>query len=36
MCAWQKTGGDGHDFQDAARSAAIAMRDDIKQFVTIV
>ncbi|MGI5963005.1 MAG: orotidine-5'-phosphate decarboxylase [Lawsonibacter sp.] len=36
MCAWQKTGGDGHDFQQAARSAALAMRDDIKQFVTIV
>ena len=36
MCAWQKTGGDGHDFQEAARNAAIAMRDDIKQFVTIV
>ena len=36
MCAWQKTGGDGHDFQEAARNAAIAMRDDIRQFVTIV
>lgn len=36
MCAWQKTGGDGHDFKVAARNAAIAMRDDIKQFVTIV
>ena len=36
MCAWQKTGGDGHDFKEAARAAAIAMRDDIKQFVTIV
>ena len=36
MCAWKKTGGDGHDFQQAARDAAIAMRDDIKQFVTIV
>lgn len=35
MCAWQKTGREGHDFQDAARSAAIAMRDDIAQFVTI-
>ncbi len=29
MCAWQKTGGDGHDFKEAARNAAIAMRDDI-------
>ena len=36
MCAWQKTGGDGHDFAQAARNAAIAMRDDLKQFVTIV
>ena len=36
MCAWQKTGGDGHDFAEAARNAAIAMREDIKQFVTIV
>ena len=22
MCAWKKTGGDGHDFQEAARAAA--------------
>ena len=36
ICAWKKTGGDGHDFGDAARNAAIAMRDDIKRFVTIV
>lgn len=36
MCAWQKTGGDGHDFAQAARDAAISMRDDIKQYVTIV
>ena len=36
MCAWKKTGGAGHDFGDAARNAAIAMRDDIKRFVTIV
>lgn len=35
MCAWKKTGGDGHDFAQAARSAAIAMRDDIAQFVTV-
>ena len=35
MCAWQKTGGDGHDFKEAARNAAIAMRDDIARFVTI-
>lgn len=36
MCAWQKTGHDGQDYQDAARAAAEAMRDDIKQFVTIL
>lgn len=36
MCAWKKTGGDGHDFSDAARNAAIAMRDDIRRYVTIV
>ncbi len=36
MCAWQKTGGDGHDSAQAARAAAISMRDDIKQYVTIV
>ena len=36
MCAWQKTGGDGHDFAQAARNAALRMRDDIRQFVTIV
>ena len=35
MCAWKKTGGDGHDFAQAARNAAIAMRDDIAQFVTV-
>ena len=36
MCAWQKTGGDGRDFAEAARNASVAMRDDIRQFVTIV
>jgi len=36
MCAWQKTGKDGLDYQDAACAAAEAMRDDIKQYVTIV
>ena len=35
MCAWQKTGNDGRDFAEAARAAAIAMRDDIAQFVTV-
>ncbi len=36
MCAWKKTGGDGHDFADAARAAAVAMRDDIRRYVTVV
>ncbi|MEG2118902.1 MAG: orotidine-5'-phosphate decarboxylase, partial [Pseudoflavonifractor sp.] len=36
MCAWKKTGNNGTDYAAAARSAALAMRDDIKQFVTIV
>jgi len=36
LCAWQKTGGDGRDFADAAQKAAIAMRDDIRQFVTVL
>ena len=36
MCAWKKTGKDGADYQQAARDAAIAMRDDIRQFTTIV
>ena len=35
MCAWQKTGNNGLDFAQAARNAAIAMRDDIAQFVTV-
>ncbi len=35
MCAWKKTGNNGLDFAQAARDAAIAMRDDIAQFVTI-
>lgn len=36
MCAWKKTGRDGLDYQDAARAAAEAMRDDIKQYVTVL
>lgn len=35
MCAWQKTGKEGADFQEAARSAAVAMREDIMRVVTI-
>lgn len=36
LCAWQKTEGGAEHFQDAARAAAEAMRDDIKKYVTIV
>ena len=36
MCAWQKTGRDGADYQEAARAAAEQMRDEIKQYVTIL
>lgn len=35
MCAWKKTGQNGADYQQAARDAAIAMRDDICRFITI-
>ena len=35
ICAWQKTGKGGEDFQEAARNAAIAMRDDICRYITI-
>lgn len=36
MCAWQKTGGDGSDFKEAARDEAIRMRDDLRGVITIV
>ncbi|MEG0764435.1 MAG: orotidine-5'-phosphate decarboxylase [Pseudoflavonifractor sp.] len=36
MCAWKKTGKNGEDYAEAARAAAIAMRDDIKKYITIV
>ena len=36
ICAWQKTGKEGKDFGDAARNAAIAMREDLKNFITVV
>jgi orotidine-5'-phosphate decarboxylase len=35
MCAWKKTGGDGHDYQEAARASAIAMRDDLNTYTKI-
>ena len=33
MCAWKKTGNDGHDYQQAARAEVIRMRDEIRQTV---
>ena len=36
MCAWQKTGKNGEDYQEAARSAAEKMRDEIRQYVAIL
>jgi orotidine-5'-phosphate decarboxylase len=35
MCAWKKTGGDGTDYQDAARAEALRMRDDINSTIKI-
>ena len=35
ICAWQKRGKNGADYQEAARAAAIAMRDDICRFIAI-
>lgn len=36
MCAWQKTGKDGMDYEEAARQAALAMRDDIRAVTPIL
>lgn len=36
MCAWQKTGKDGLDYGEAARQAALAMRDDIRAITPIL
>lgn len=36
MCAWQKTGQDGRDYAEAARQAALAMRDDIRAVTPIL
>lgn len=36
MCAWKKTGKNGLDFGDAARNAALDMKQDIGKYVTIV
>ena len=35
MCAWQKTGQNGLDYQQAARDAALAMQEDICRYITI-
>ncbi len=34
MCAWQKTGKDGLDYQEAAYNAALAMKNDLMQHIT--
>ena len=34
MCAWKKTGNDGADYQEAARNAAIQMREELKEYIT--
>ena len=36
MCAWKKTGNNGLDYQEAARAAAIQMRDELREYVTVV
>ncbi len=36
MCAWKKTGQDGLDYQQAARNAAIQMREELKAYITIL
>lgn len=36
LCAWQKTGRDGTDYQEAARDAAIRMRDELREYITIL
>lgn len=35
MCAWKKTGQNGLDYQEAARQAALDMREDICAYTTI-
>lgn len=36
MCAWRKNGSDGTHFADEARAAALAMRDDLRNYITVV
>lgn len=35
MCAWKKTSKDGVDYQEAARAAALKMRDELKEYITV-
>lgn len=36
LCAWQKTGGDGRDYREAARAAAEKMRDELREYITVM
>ena len=36
MCAWKKTGKDGMDYQEAAWAAAEQMRDELKEYITVL
>ena len=36
MCAWKKTGKDGMDYQEAAYAAAVQMRDELKEHITVL
>ena len=36
MFAWKKTGKDGMDYQEAARAAAEQMRDELREYITIL
>ena len=35
ICAWKKTDSDGHNLGEAARAAAIAMKEDLAQYITV-
>lgn len=35
MCAWKKTGQNGVDYQQAARAAALSMREELKEYITV-
>lgn len=36
LCAWQRSGGDGGDYQAAARAAALAAGSELKQYIQIL